>query len=87
MKITDAVPQISFVLRPMGSEFDRLLLALGIELLKKIIIPYDITIHSAHLTPMEMVQFAEKAASEGTKVIIAVTGGPAHIHGMVTANT
>jgi len=71
----------------MGSDSDRSVLTPGIALLKELKVPHSVTITSAHRTPQWMVRFAEDAASNGIKVIIAAAGGAAHLPGMVAANT
>jgi len=48
---------------------------------------YDARIVSAHRTPERLVAFAQGAADEGFKVIIAGAGGAAHLPGMVAALT
>ncbi|KRM96665.1 phosphoribosylaminoimidazole carboxylase carboxyltransferase subunit [Liquorilactobacillus aquaticus DSM 21051] len=48
---------------------------------------YDKRVISAHRMPDEMFAFSKKAASNGTKVIIAGAGGAAHLPGMIAANT
>lgn len=71
----------------MGSDSDRSVLAPGIKLLDELGIPYAASIKSAHRTPKKMVEFAETAASNGFKVIIAAAGGAAHLPGMIAAMT
>jgi len=50
-------------------------------------ISYEITIVSAHRTPMRMYSYAQTAAERGIQVIIAGAGGAAHLPGMVAALT
>ena len=50
-------------------------------------IAYDARIVSAHRTPQRLVKFAQAAADEGFKVIIAGAGGAAHLPGMVASMT
>ncbi len=69
----------------MGSDSDRFVLAPGINLLKELEIHYSVTITSAHRTPSRMFEFAQTAASNGIKVIIAAAGGAAHLPGMIAA--
>lgn len=49
--------------------------------------PYEITVVSAHRTPMRMVEYASDARKRGLKVIIAGAGGAAHLPGMVASLT
>jgi phosphoribosylaminoimidazole carboxylase len=71
----------------MGSDSDLPVLKPGIALLKDLGIPYLVTITSAHRTPTRMTRFAQEAAGNGIKVIIAAAGGAAHLPGMVAAST
>ena len=57
------------------------------NILKKIGVPYETKIISAHRTPKRMYEFAEKAEKDGIKVIIAGAGGSAHLPGMIAAIT
>ena len=50
-------------------------------------IAFELTIVSAHRTPLRMVEYASKAKSRGIKVIIAGAGGAAHLPGMVASLT
>ncbi|MCS6833600.1 MAG: 5-(carboxyamino)imidazole ribonucleotide mutase, partial [Flammeovirgaceae bacterium] len=50
-------------------------------------ISYELTVVSAHRTPMRMVEYAQKAKDNGLKVIIAGAGGAAHLPGMVASLT
>ena len=69
----------------MGSDSDRAVLAPGAALLRDFGIPTITDITSAHRTPQRMFHFAETAASQGIKVIIAAAGGAAHLPGMIAA--
>src|SRR5205085_7978341 len=56
-------------------------------ILQQFKIEYELTVVSAHRTPMRMVEYASTAAARGLKVIIAGAGGAAHLPGMVAAIT
>lgn len=71
----------------MGSDSDLPVLRPGIGLLDDLEIPYEVTITSAHRTPVRMLEFARDAASRGIKVIIAAAGGAAHLPGMIASST
>ena len=47
----------------------------------------DISILSAHRTPLEMVEYAKNAEKNNIKVIIAGAGGSAHLPGMIASLT
>jgi 5-(carboxyamino)imidazole ribonucleotide mutase len=71
----------------MGSQSDWPTMSRAAEALDKLGIAYDARIVSAHRTPQRMVEFAQGAADEGFKVIIAGAGGAAHLPGMVASMT
>jgi 5-(carboxyamino)imidazole ribonucleotide mutase len=50
-------------------------------------VEYTAEVVSAHRTPDKMFRFAEHAADNGIKVIIAGAGGAAHLPGMIAAKT
>jgi 5-(carboxyamino)imidazole ribonucleotide mutase len=56
-------------------------------LLKELGISYEITVVSAHRTPVRMLEYAQQAADRGIQVIIAGAGGAAHLPGMVASAT
>jgi 5-(carboxyamino)imidazole ribonucleotide mutase len=60
-------------------EAAKMLDVLGVE--------YTAEVVSAHRTPDKMFRFAEQAADNGIKVIIAGAGGAAHLPGMIAAKT
>src|SRR5207248_3374223 len=57
------------------------------DMLEEFGIPFELTVVSAHRTPLRMVEYATKAAARGLKVIIAGAGGAAHLPGMVASLT
>lgn len=71
----------------MGSQSDWPTMQGAADMLDKLGVAYDARIVSAHRTPQRLVAFAEGAADEGFKVIIAGAGGAAHLPGMVAAMT
>ncbi|HWH63483.1 MAG TPA: 5-(carboxyamino)imidazole ribonucleotide mutase [Ginsengibacter sp.] len=71
----------------MGSDSDLKVMEAAAEILKKFNVDYEITIVSAHRTPMRMVDYATSARSKGLKVIIAGAGGAAHLPGMIASLT
>lgn len=71
----------------MGSKSDLPVMQAAADFLKDIGIPYEITVVSAHRTPLRMVEYAQNARSRGLKVIIAGAGGAAHLPGMVASLT
>ena len=71
----------------MGSSSDLNIMNEAAEFLKKLNIPHEVTIVSAHRTPERMFDYANNAHAKGIKVIIAGAGGAAHLPGMVASLT
>lgn len=71
----------------MGSKSDWETMRETAETLKKLKIPYETQVVSAHRTPDKLFEYAESAASRGLEVIIAGAGGAAHLPGMTAAKT
>ena len=71
----------------MGSQSDWATMKRAAEALDALGIAHDARIVSAHRTPARLVAFAQGAAGEGFKVIIAGAGGAAHLPGMVASMT
>lgn len=71
----------------MGSDSDLNIMQDAAAVLKEMEIPFELTVVSAHRTPLRMVEYAQTAADRGLKVIIAGAGGAAHLPGMVAAVT
>ena len=79
-----ATPQIGII---MGSESDLKVMTEAAEILKELGLPFELTVVSAHRTPERMLDYAQRAAGRGLRVIIAGAGGAAHLPGMVAAIT
>jgi phosphoribosylaminoimidazole carboxylase len=71
----------------MGSDSDLPVMKVGAKILKDFNIPFELSIVSAHRTPLRMVEYAKSAAERGLMAIIAGAGGAAHLPGMVAAMT
>ncbi|HXS57639.1 MAG TPA: 5-(carboxyamino)imidazole ribonucleotide mutase [Hanamia sp.] len=71
----------------MGSDSDLKIMDAAAEILKSFEVPYELTIVSAHRTPLRMVDYATKAYGRGLKIIIAGAGGAAHLPGMIASLT
>ena len=71
----------------MGSDSDLPIMQQAADMLTMFNIPFELTIVSAHRTPIRMVEYAKNARQRGLKVIIAGAGGAAHLPGMVAAIT
>jgi phosphoribosylamine--glycine ligase len=77
-------PQVLII---MGSDSDLPIMAGAEEILKKLKIPYEMTIASAHRTPERSVKIASDAEERGIEVIIAGAGMAAHLAGVIAAHT
>jgi len=71
----------------MGSDSDWPVMEEAAKVLEAFAITYTAEVLSAHRMPLEMVEFAQAAKSNGFKVIIAGAGGAAHLPGMVASLT
>ncbi len=71
----------------MGSDSDLNIMQPAAAILAQFNIPFELTVVSAHRTPLRMVDYATTAKERGLKVIIAGAGGAAHLPGMVASIT
>src|SRR3954470_6496855 len=71
----------------MGSDSDLKVMQDAAIILQQFNIAFELTVVSAHRTPLRMVEYASTAAARGLKVIIAGAGGAAHLPGMIAAIT
>lgn len=71
----------------MGSDSDLPVLKGAFEQLKKLGIPFEAHVYSAHRTPAEAAAFAASARKSGFGVLIAAAGKAAHLAGALAAQT
>ena len=71
----------------MGSKSDWPTMEEAAKMLDVFGVEYTAEVVSAHRTPDKMFRFAEQAADNDIKVIIAGAGGAAHLPGMIAAKT
>ena len=71
----------------MGSQSDYKIMHLAEKTLKKIGVPFESKIISAHRTPKRMYDYALSTKNNNIGVIIAGAGGSAHLPGMISALT
>lgn len=71
----------------MGSRSDWPTLKPAADALDALGVPYEAKVVSAHRTPERLYAFAQGAAAEGFRVIIAGAGGAAHLPGMMASLT
>ena len=71
----------------MGSKTDLPVMQEAANVLKEFGVAYEMKVLSAHRTPKETAEYAEKARSVGIKVFICGAGGSAALAGVVAAHT
>ncbi len=71
----------------LGSDSDLPIAEKAAAVLKKLEMPYEAHIMSAHRTPERTAAFAKSAEGEGFGVIIAFAGKAAHLAGVIAAHT
>ena len=71
----------------MGSQTDYKIMKLSEKTLKKLGVPFETKIISAHRTPKRMYEYAVNAEKKNIGVIKAAAGGSAHLPGMIAALT
>ena len=71
----------------MGSDSDLPVLESCFQTLRKLNIPYEAHVYSAHRTPDAAGAFAASAREKGFGVIIAAAGKAAHLGGVIAAYT
>ena len=79
--------KMSSVAVVMGSDSDMAVMQSCIEMLSKFGIEPVVRIISAHRTPQIAAEFADNAAQNGIKVIIAAAGMAAHLAGALAGRT
>lgn len=80
----ERLPQVGIV---MGSDSDLGVMEATASILRKFGVPFEITVASAHRTPLRAAEFASRAKDRGIKVIIAGAGHAAHLAGAMAAQT
>ena len=71
----------------MGSDSDLPVMQGCLDFLKKMDIPCEITVASAHRSPARAMAYASSAKERGLKIIIAAAGMAAHLAGVLAAHT
>lgn len=77
-------PQIGII---MGSDSDLPVMQAAADIVKELGVSFELTVVSAHRTPLRMMEYAQTAKERGIKIIIAGAGGAAHLPGMVASLT
>lgn len=71
----------------MGSKSDWETMQESAKTLRRLEIPFEAHVASAHRTPDKVIQYCETAESRGLKMIIAAAGGAAHLAGFCAGKT
>ena len=71
----------------MGSQSDLKIMKEAAEVLEELGVNYELTVVSAHRTPLRMVEYGTNVRRRGLKAIIAGAGGAAHLPGMIASLT
>ena len=71
----------------MGSDSDLLIMSEAEIILKEFGVSSEMTVISAHRSPILAHKYAENASKRGVKVIIAGAGGAAHLAGVIASFT
>ncbi len=71
----------------MGSDSDFPVVKSALTELKKYGVPFECHVMSAHRTPAEAAEFADKAKENGFGVIICAAGMAAHLAGVIAGHT
>jgi 5-(carboxyamino)imidazole ribonucleotide mutase len=71
----------------MGSKSDWDTMLHSADMLKRLQIPHECRVLSAHRTPDQLLDYVAGAESRGLAVIIAAAGGAAHLAGVAAAKT
>ena len=83
-KAKTTLPLVAIV---MGSKSDLETMRHAAQTLKKLKIPHDVSIHSAHRTPDRLKAYIENMEAGGVKVVIAGAGMAAALPGAIAALT
>ncbi len=78
------IPTVGII---MGSDSDLEIMSGAATMLKELGIAFELTVVSAHRTPLRMMEYARTARDRGLVVIIAGAGGAAHLPGMIASVT
>jgi phosphoribosylaminoimidazole carboxylase PurE protein len=77
-------PKVAIVL---GSDSDFPVIQEAINLLNEFVIPYEITVSSAHRSPDRTHRYAVTLEERGVQVVIACAGAAAHLAGVLASHT
>ena len=81
---SNLTPEVGIV---MGSDSDLEVMEETAAILKKLGIPFEMTVASAHRSPQRAAEYASTASKRGLKVVVAGAGHAAHLAGAMAAYT
>lgn len=81
---SDRSPEVGIV---MGSDSDLEVMEETVAILKKLGVPFEMTVASAHRSPQRAAEYASTASKRGLKVVVAGAGHAAHLAGAMAAYT
>ncbi len=71
----------------MGSDSDLTVMAEAARVLRRLDVPFELEVSSAHRTPDRTVELVRTAPERGVRVFILGAGAAAHLAGVVAAHT
>jgi 5-(carboxyamino)imidazole ribonucleotide mutase len=71
----------------LGSTSDWETMQHTVETLKRLEVPYEVRVLSAHRTPAALDEYVSDLENRGCQVIVGAAGGAAHLAGVVAAKT
>ena len=71
----------------MGSDSDLTVMAEAARILRRLDVPFELEVSSAHRTPDRTVELVRTAPDRGVRVFILGAGAAAHLAGVVAAHT
>jgi 5-(carboxyamino)imidazole ribonucleotide mutase len=71
----------------LGSTSDWETMQHTVETLKRLEVPYEVRVLSAHRTPAALDEYVSDFEGQGGQVVVAAAGGAAHLAGVVAAKT
>jgi 5-(carboxyamino)imidazole ribonucleotide mutase len=71
----------------LGSSSDWETMQHTVEALKRLDVPYEVRVLSAHRTPAALDEYVADFEERGGQVVVAAAGGAAHLAGVVAAKT
>lgn len=79
-----AAPLVAVV---MGSRSDWETMEHAVETLRRLEIPHEVRVLSAHRTPAALEEYVADVEARGAEVFVAAAGGAAHLAGVVASKT